>query len=306
MMRYNIVRASDGDNVNLTVVHNGEMYVADETHTNWDAILRGVLADDESVIPLFDISQTVASRFENLSERVSVRNGNLFFDGDLVDNSLTRQVIRFVEEGVDDFMPLVKFFEKVQTNPSNNSREQLFRWLSERDFSITPEGDFLAYKGVKKSDEEGVYLSVHAGHAISDGVEYRNDQIPNRVGSIVEMPRSEVQDDPDVACHTGLHAGTYEYASSFVYNGALLLVEINPRDVVSVPRDSSDQKIRACRYKVIQVIENEAPLTDALYEDADEEEEVNITNLPDYLAKEYPDNSWAFQGPVDYDEDEDY
>jgi hypothetical protein len=35
----------------------------------------------------------------------------------------------------------------------------------------------------------------------------------------------------------------------------MLLVEINPRDVVSVPSDSSFQKLRVSRYKVIEHIE---------------------------------------------------
>ena len=329
-MRYNLVRASEGDNSNLTVVHDGEMYVADETHTNWEAILRGVLANDESVIPLFDVSQTIARRFERLSERVTVANGRVYFDGEETNNALTQQIMRFVDEGVEDFQPLVNFFEKVQNNPSTNSREQLYRWLADRDFAITLDGNFLAYKGVKKSDEEGVFLSVHAGHAIADGVEYDDAKIPNRVGSIVEMPRTEVQDDPTVGCHTGLHAGTYEYASTFVYDGALLLVEINPRDVVSVPRDSSDQKVRVCRYSVVDVLENNARLTNALYlpetdadEEVDEDDDTDYCNscgeeIPDWIGEcdcedeedededeepapdPYQTNEWAFKGPVDY------
>jgi hypothetical protein len=43
-----------------------------------------------------------------------------------------------------------------------------------------------------------------------------------------------------------------EYASSFGNrNSHLLIVEINPSDVVSVPKDSDCQKLRTCKYKVI-------------------------------------------------------
>jgi hypothetical protein len=35
----------------------------------------------------------------------------------------------------------------------------------------------------------------------------------------------------------------------------MLEVHVNPRDVVSVPTDSNWQKVRCCRYKVVDVID---------------------------------------------------
>jgi hypothetical protein len=45
-------------------------------------------------------------------------------------------------------------------------------------------------------------------------------------------------------------------------NGHLMLVEIDPADVVSIPVDSEFQKLRTCRYKVVSEFENamELPL----------------------------------------------
>jgi hypothetical protein len=56
-----------------------------------------------------------------------------------------------------------------------------------------------------------------------------------------------------VGCHTGLHAGTWDYATTFS-GDTLLLVKVNPRDVVSVPTDCNWQKIRTCRYTVVDVV----------------------------------------------------
>lgn len=255
-IKYNLV--SSGFDSNITVFVNGEMYVASNlSHENFEDIVAAALAEDESIVDMFDHQKVVTKRFEKVSDRVSVANGTVFFDGDPVDSTLTRQILRFVEED-SDFMPLVNFFEKVQQNPNEHSREQLYRWLNDRDFSIAPDGDFLAYKGVQ-SGENGVWVSVHSGTAIVDG-EIVTGNIPNPIGSVIEMPRSEVQHDPSVACHTGLHAGTWDYASGFART--VLLVKINPRDVVSVPTDARDQKLRVCRYTVVEKVTS--PYSEAL------------------------------------------
>lgn len=250
-MRFNLV--DNNGEKNITVVANdGSLLVADDQHPNFDKIVDYAMSGDERVFDLFDVSRTVATRFDRLSERVQVANGRIYFDGEEVNNSLTRAVVRFLDEDIEDFMPLVNFFEKVMTNPQEHSRDQLYSWLADRDFTITDEGNFLAYKGVVR-DSDGKYRSVSSGSAIVDGVKHTG-RIPNAVGSVVEMPRSNVQADSYIGCSTGLHAGTWAYASSFG-RGGTLLVEINPRDVVSVPTDCAAQKLRVCRYKVKKVID---------------------------------------------------
>lgn len=271
-IKYNLVKFNDSDEANLTVFVNGEMYVATDTHPNFSAIVAKVAVGDESVVDLFDVSKTAAKRFDRLSERVTVSNGRIYFDGEEVDNALTTQVLRFIDGGVEDFNPLVKFFEKVMTNPNEHSREQLYRWLARYDFTITDEGDFIAYKGVQTVTADHQYESISKGRAISNGVEY-NGAIPNPLGAVVEMPRGDVEFDPAVGCHTGLHAGTWSYASDFS-QGAVLTVVINPRDVVSVPTDCQDQKLRVCRYVVQDVTEVKyaAPVV-SFNEDDDEDED---------------------------------
>lgn len=265
-MKYNLVKV--GDEANITCFINGEMYVAAQDHPNWKQIVAGAVADDDSVADLFDTAQAVAKKFERVSERVTVAGGHVFFDGDEVDNSLTKQILRFLNEGQKDYQALVNFFEKVQANPQEHSREQLFRWLDKHQFSITPEGDFVAYKGVQERD--GQYVSIHAGPAVVNG-ESVNGYVPNPVGATVEMPRSAVHHNPAVGCSTGLHAGTFGYASGF--GKVVLKVVINPRDVVSVPTDSSDQKLRVCRYKVVEVVDNPVSTAYDGYDDYDDEDE---------------------------------
>lgn len=237
----------------LTVFLDGEMYIATTEHPRWDEIFAGVQRDDPSVIDLFNLEKPLQRKFAQLSDRVTIENGNVFFDGDAVHGAIVDNIIRFHEQEVDNWEPLVKFLDKVMSNPNQHSREQLYDWLLHQSFSISTEGNFVAYKGVNKEvDDQGThYFSVNRGRAVVDGVEY-NGAIPNDVGSVVTMPRSEVTFDPQQGCSKGLHAGTYEYATGWA-QGALLEVEIDPRDVVSVPTDCEAQKVRVCRYKVLGI-----------------------------------------------------
>jgi hypothetical protein len=260
-MQYVIAGVEDGTS-NLTVFIDGALHPPiHSTHPNWEQIVEKVMAGDESVVDLFDVSVTVAKRFERLSDRISVANGRVYLDGDEMNNSLTEQILRFLQQGVDDWIPLVNFYEHVMGNPEEHSREQLYRWLNTHDFTIDPGGYIVGYKGVQKRNDE--WYSIHSGKAIVNG-EVHSGHIPNPIGAIVEMPRSEVEFNPSEGCSTGLHVGTWDYASDFsrgaVYasdfsRGAVLEVHVNPRDVVSVPTDSGDQKMRVCRYEVIGVVE---------------------------------------------------
>lgn len=247
-VQYTLIGTEDGDSYISVFVPGHPPQVAGDSHPNFEKIVFGAAAGDEKVIELFDIAATAGQKFARLSERITTKNGRLYLDNVEVNSALATQVLRFLDEGVEDWKPLVAFFENVQANPNEHSREQLYNWLSQRDFTITQDGMIVGYKGVTSD-----LKSIHSGRAIVDGQEITG-QIPNALGSVIEMPRDQVQHDPSVGCHRGLHVGTYEYASGFA-QGALLEVHVNPRDVVSVPTDCNWAKVRTCRYVVVDTID---------------------------------------------------
>jgi hypothetical protein len=280
-LRYNLIQFDD--EATLTVFHDGKPYVATDTHPAWKAILKGVTIDDDvAALDLFDAAVAVAKRFERLGERVTVANGRVYFDGDEVNNALTKKIVEFLEAGVDDWQPLVKFMEKVYTNPQEHSRDQMFEWLTRHAFSINEDGDILGYKSVETATRDGFdYQSITAGTntVVVDGEEF-SGKIPQNVGSVVEMPRSDVAFDPSQGCAAGLHVANFGYASTWAGRSAIvLLVAVNPRDVVSVPNDSNWEKVRVCRYRVVEVIESEtvgpfhATASPVEFEDDTEEED---------------------------------
>ena len=65
-----------------------------------------------------------------------------------------------------------------------------------------------------------------------------------------------MDDDRDHSCSFGLHVGSLDYAKSFS-NGRVLIVKINPADVVSIPKDCSCQKCRVSKYKIIDSFDTE-------------------------------------------------
>jgi hypothetical protein len=250
----------DGSDESLTVFIPGEAPTPiSGDHPGFEDILEELTCgtpDVDRIRDLADASRAVGNYLEPLSERVSVGNGRVYFDGDEVDSVLTDHILRMLDDGDEaGWSGLVRFMENLAANPVPHSQHRLYGWLAARDFTVTEDGCFIAYKGVRR-DSQGVGRSLHAGPAIVDGVEV-NGHVPNEVGSVVEMSRSTVEHNPSVGCSTGLHAGTYDYAQS--YGDVLLTVKVNPRDVVSVPTDSGDAKVRTCRYEIL-AISGDSPL----------------------------------------------
>jgi hypothetical protein len=249
-LSYTLVGNEAGESNITLFVEGRKPLVAHSSHPRFEDIVAGVLASDEGVYDLFDLSQLAGQKFERLSERTTVANGRVFFDGEELDEAISGKIVRFIEDGVEDWKPLVAFIENVMQNPNPHSRENLYTWLVAHEITITESGMLVGYKGVEK-DEEGNLQSSSSGTATVDG-EVFEGKIPNPIGAVVEMPRASVDHDPGNPCMSGLHVGTYEYASTFA--PVLLEVHVNPRDIVNVPDASF--KFRTCRYTVVQVIED--------------------------------------------------
>lgn len=245
-----LVAEKDGETA-VTVIINGSQQIISKAHPNFDTIMVRLFEEDYSdLFDLINVGKAIERRFKKISERVSVSKGRVYFDNDPIENELSEHLMRLIREGKseDDIKYLVNFWEKVASNPSKHSRDHLMRWLNTHDFSITKDGDIVAYKGLRADG-----TSVHSGPGIVNGVQMRG-HLPNEVGSIIEISRESVVANSAIGCAFGLHVGTFEYASKFG-QGRLVEVTVNPRDVVSVPTDCADAKVRVCRYKVAKIQE---------------------------------------------------
>lgn len=154
------------------------------------------------------------------------------------------------------YQGFAKFLKNLYQNPSYRSVRQLYGFLDANDLPITQNGTFLAYKKIRSD-----YKDIHSG------------TFDNSVGKTVEMPRFEVEDNPEVTCSSGLHVCSKSYLGCFgSYQPDLdriVICEVNPADVVSVPTDYHNAKMRVCKYTVIDEMPNhfEAQLASYLYGD---------------------------------------
>lgn len=273
-MRYSIIKNDKGESL-LVVFTDGTSKTVPSAHANYEMIKQAFLAEEkpteEHIRDLIEVAAKVGTQLKSLSERVSFDGNNLFFDGDLLNDAISAHIVRMVREQDKGYVGLVRFLEKVSSNPSDESRKSLYSWIQGREFTITLDGDFLAYKGVQL-DEKGQNVSIHSGTATVNGRVVKG-HIPNPLRGVIEMPRSRVHSDIFVGCAPGLHAGTWDYAHSFG-RGRTLLVKINPRDVVSVPADSSTQKLRVCRYVVLE--SKVSPYSKPSWDEYDDDEALGI------------------------------
>ena len=207
-----------------------EAYKAED----WDAYVG-------CVNPEFRLKSLYASY-----EGIEVKDGNLYVFGEPVHSTIATRVLSFLEHGMD-CVYLFKFILKLNLNPSKRAVDELYTFLDHKNLPITENGNFMAYKAVRAD-----YTDKYSGKFL------------NTIDSVLEMPRNKVDDDKNIGCSYGFHAGTVEYAKDFMdRDGHLMLVEINPADVVSIPTDCQFQKLRTCKYKVVD--EYEIDLTDPVY-----------------------------------------
>jgi hypothetical protein len=136
----------------------------------------------------------------------------------------------------------------------------LFGFLQHAGIPIAPDGRFLAYKGVMRD-----YGDHHSAHCTAEGC--KHTRFENRPGTVNEMPRNEVSDDPDVPCHAGLHVGSLAYARDL--GERVVVCAVDPADVACVPKDSSQQKVRCCRYEVVGHLGDQLPDTLFQVDDGD-------------------------------------
>jgi hypothetical protein len=185
-------------------------------------------------------------------------NECVYYNGEKLPTAFAQKVKSIVRDG----LPLENFelfWKNLSDNPSSSSVKELIDFLEYKELPITEDGCFLAYKAVK---EDYYSISGNIETKVISGTVNEAGQIYNGIGEDIEVLRRDVDDNRSVGCSTGLHAGSLDYARG--YGSKLIVVKINPKDVVSVPSDCSCQKCRVCRYIVVSdfVEEIESSVTD--------------------------------------------
>jgi len=246
-----------GDNLVIHVA--GKPHSVGKSHINYAKIKAGLrtLTEDE-LLRLIDVPEHIKHTL--VDHTVEVKNGTVFVDGQPIRNATATRLLEFMEQDfpVDH---LVKFIENIYKNPSDSSIAELYGFLEKNSLPITENGCFLAYKVVGPE-----YLDKHS------------KTFDNSIGKRVSMPREQVNPDRNQTCSTGLHVCSLSYISDFVGEGDhKMVVEVNPKDVVSVPIDYNEAKMRVCEYLVVAELDADKVIKDTYsntqeYHDSDEDE----------------------------------
>lgn len=268
---------------NLTVILKNKAHQVLPEHTNYKMILEALpTANEDELLDLVDLEKAVANFSDGL---VEVKNGKVLFEGEEVHGSISQRILEFMKKGLP-FQPLVNFLNNLMSNPSMQSQKELYDFLEHEHLPITEDGHFLAYKAVR-SDYMDKYRGVFDNH----------------VGNVCEMRRAKVDDNRSVGCSNGLHAGALNYVASYgsvESNDRIVIVKINPADVVSVPSDCNCEKLRTCRYEVVGEYQGELlkPLYKSEFGEDDYHEDEGS------LYDEYDEDYWD-RYDDDYDDEDD-
>jgi len=233
----------------ITFFLNGKQHTINKSHNNFHSIVDAVALQQKDLIPdLINVKQYIA-RITLFSVEIDTED-NVRCYGKLVPDYLAVRILEHIERFGPDMVyvaPIIQFTEKLMNNPNLDVRDDLFEWLERGNMPIFPDGDFAAYKLVRDD-----FSPIHYGP-------YGKDQSP---GTVVEMPRNQCNENRDVTCSTGLHFCSYEYLPEFNswnsnIGSKVILLKINPEDVVAIPTDYNLSKGRCCKFYVVEEIDRE-------------------------------------------------
>jgi hypothetical protein len=276
-------------NNSITLFLDGRPQTVDSSSPTFDQLKEALRqnADEDTLRNLISTRRYVET---NTYGRVTVSGDTVFYDDQEMHGHLVDRMLAMLRDGFD-IAPLARFMARLMHNPSTRAIDELFLWLEGSKMPITADGHFLAYKKVR-----------------DDYHDFFSGKMNNAIGSVIEMDRTEVDPDRFRTCSAGLHFCSFAYLPHYYGDrGRVLVVKIDPADVVAIPDDYSNAKGRAWRYAVVGEVPQEdaefafrTPVVDSFgtYDDSYDDD----AEIDDYFEDDDP---WGFP-PDYYDEDPDF
>lgn len=257
----------------LTIIVGGRSYSVSESHRSFRELCELLNQDNnaDAVVALLTKKQA-----EVLTDDISIVDGQVRYMGEVVHNTAARRILEFMQAGLP-FKPLARFLSRAKQNVSQVSANEGYDFLENKNLPITEDGCFLAYKAVR-----------------ADWKDKYSGTLDNTPGSVVKMPRKRVDDDRRNECSNGLHVGAMDYVT--IYGGGddrIIIVKVDPANIVSVPADYNFMKMRVSEYTVVE--EYKGNLVRPLYHD---------DATPYDEDEDFDDEGWADEGDWDEDDDE--
>ncbi len=228
----------NGDSVSVVFEDTGDTYTFYKEQTDLNEIIR--LVNEDNYVAVRAMC--------NLTKMIVESNECEMFE--------TYMLID--ESKVDyDFNEFTKFFEVIQKkygnvkvstetlkplllnillNPFINCKQELYDYCSNLDFEFTTDGCILAYK-VLRDDYTSFHPNLHGEHLL------------HTFGK--ELVEPDFDNDRTNVCSKGLHFCAKDYIRSYSSSGKVIIVKVNPRDIVAIPTDYNFKKGRCIKYTPI-------------------------------------------------------
>lgn len=216
---------------------DGKLHTIGKDDINFPIVLEAIKTEKwDTVRRTINVRQVIADHADG---RVEIFGEEIYIDKKKLPDGVTRRVLPVLKANDFNLKPLFRLLENIEKNPEAFSREELYLFLNHNDLPITNDGHFLAYKMVR-SDYKDIYTGT----------------LDNSVGKVVQMDRTDVDPNRNRTCSKGLHFCSYDYIPQAYHTGSnpeyrLLVLKINPADVVSIPSDYNNSKGRCWRYEVV-------------------------------------------------------
>jgi hypothetical protein len=226
----------DGKNHIISTAHPNNERIRELMRATRKAFVEGDESEGQLLWQeLTDIADIPASITKASMGRVEVKDDEVYFDGEVLHNSITRRIMWCIQEG-EEPSPYMAFLDNLMENPSKRAVDELFDFLEACNMGVTDDGYLIAYKRVRDD-----YRDIHSA------------TLSNHVGAVLRMPRNRVDEDKDRTCSDGLHFCSFSYLPHFGSGpgSRVVIVKINPKDVVAIPSDYRNAKGRTCAYEVI-------------------------------------------------------
>lgn len=223
-------------------------------HANFKVIASLLLSEEyeteDEIIELVSIPNAIVKSIDNaiagkylMPGKVVLNAGVIYYDGVPIHSALTDKMLSVLSAS-GNIDPWCMLMEKLYQNPTAAARDEMYDWISGCKMPITDQGDLVAYKRVRDD-----YMDCHSG------------TILNAIGTTVQLEsRSKVDPNRRNLCSVGLHFCSPTYLNSFYNNaGKILILTVNPADVVAIPTDYNFAKGRTWKYTVVsELFQDEA------------------------------------------------
>ena len=212
-----------------TIVLGGISHTIRSTHSRFGEIVKAGAASNWTKIATLLTKEVQAIETDGKVEILD--DGTVEIEGRSVAQSIADRVHILIREGLST-NGISRFIERLDDNPDASVRERLYAFMDASNIGISQDGKLGVYKRVRED-----FTDVHSG------------TFDNTPGETVTMSRGEVDADHRRPCSAGLHVCSENYLDSF--SGAkVVFCTVDPADVVAVPHDYNDSKMRVSKYTV--------------------------------------------------------